>query len=64
MQYKSLTQRFLQHGLKAAKKAMHAMNCTCAPLPIPGSDLLCKPFESLVPLVLSYTSEVFGVDGK
>ena len=60
---KSLTQRILQH-VSAAKKAMHSLICTCAVLPISDSELLCKPLEHLVPLVLSYASGVFGVDYK
>ena len=57
----NLAQRILQH-VSAAKKAMHSMNCTSTLLPNSDSELLCKPFESLVPDVLSYATEVFGVD--
>lgn len=59
----NLAQHVLQH-VSAAKKAMHSMKCTCTLLPISDSELLCKPFESLVPFVLSSASEVFGVDKK
>ena len=58
----------LAHGVSqlvsAAKKAMHSMNRRCALLPISDPELRCKLFDSLVLPILSYASEVWGVDEK
>ena len=40
------------------------MNRRCALLPISDPELLCKLFDSLVLPILSYASEVWGVDEK
>ena len=56
----------LAHGISqlvsAAKKVMHSMNRRCALVPISDPELLCKLFDSLVLPILSYASEVWGVD--
>ena len=58
----------LAHGVSqlvsAAKKAMHAMNRRGAILPISDPEQRCKLFDSLVLPILSYASEVWGVDEK
>ncbi len=43
---------------------MHFMNRRCAILPISDPELRCKLFDSLVLPILSYASEVWGVDEK
>ncbi len=50
--------------VSAAKKAMHAMNRRGAILPISDPEQRCKLFDSLVLPILSYASEVWGVDEK
>ena len=56
----------LSHGVSklvsAANKAMHAMNHRCAFLHISDPKQRCKLFDSLVLPILSYASEVWGVD--
>jgi len=58
----------LAHGVSqlvsAAKQATHSMNRRCALLPISDPELRCKLFHSLVLPILSYASEVWGVDEK